>query len=305
MKLVQFIILILILSGSVSAQKEGAELESAYANLKAAEAKKDSAEVLKWSAATSEAAKKIMQAPKGVDQSAEEHKSAVDYAKQVDVYTEYSIYAAALGETDPQKVMKLTSALEERNPKSQYLLQMMPKYTASARQAGALPAAVATGVRAYSRGQLNEDLLLLMADQAMTQKNFDKSVEYASKTIELMQSQPKPETISDADWTKKKNTTTGLAYWMQGMSLINQNKLAAADKALRAALPLIKETEQLAGPALFQLGMANYKMAQAKKNKAQAAEAVAFFKQAASYKGIHTAQAVKNVAVVQKEFAIR
>lgn len=282
------------------------DIEAAYANLKASEAKKDSEGVLKWSEATSEIARKTVTEPKAADQSEEDYKHALDFAKQVDTYTEYSLYAAAVQETDPAKVMKLGDAIEKRNDKSQYIEMIMPRYSAVARQANAIPAAVAFGERAYQRGQYSEDMLLLMADQALqTGKEQAKVLQYSEKIIEVTGSKPKPEGVSDADWDKKKNVTLGLAYWMAGTTLSGQNKFAQADKMLRTGLPLVKDNEQLYGMALFHLGLSNYKMAQSSKNKAQIADAVSFSKQAAAIKGPLQAQAAKNVKVMQQEFGVR
>jgi tetratricopeptide (TPR) repeat protein len=282
------------------------DLDAAYANLKASEAKKDSDGVLKWSGVTSEIARKAPTVPKTAEQSDEEYKHAVDFAKQVDTYTEYSLYATALQEADPAKAIKLADALEQRNQKSQYIELVMPRYSASARQANAMPAAVAFGERAYKRGQFSEDMLLLMADQALQSgKEQAKVLEYSEKVLEIMGSKPKPEGVSDADWERKKNVTTGLAYWMAGTSLSAQSKFPQADKMLRPALPLVKDNQQLYGMALFHLGLANYKMAQASKNKTQIADAVSFSKQAAAIKGPLQAQAAKNVRVMQQEFGVK
>ncbi len=160
------------------------------------------------------------------------------------------------------------------------------------------------GERAFQRGQFSEDMLLVMADSELQKKNADKVVAYSDKIIEIM-NRSKPEGVSDADWEKKKTVTTGLAYWMSGTTLSGNNKFAEADKRLRSALPLVKDNEQLYGSALFHLGLANYKMAQASKNKAQIADAVKFSKQAAAVKGPLAAQAAKNLKVMQQEFGIK
>ena len=144
----------------------------------------------------------------------------------------------------------------------------------------------------------------MMADQALQQRQPDKAIQYSEKILEVM-NRPKPEGVPDADWEKKKSVTTGLAYWMAGTTLSGQNKYAQADKMLRQALPLVKDNEQLNGTALFHLGLVNYKMAQASKNKTQIADAVAFSKQAAATKGPLAAQAAKNLKVMQQEFGVR
>jgi tetratricopeptide (TPR) repeat protein len=200
--------------------------------------------------------------------------------------------------------MKLAEALEQRNPNSQYIALAMAKYSVAARQANALPRAIAYGERAYARGQFSEEMLLVMADHALQQKQPDKAVQYSQKVLEVM-GRPKPEGVPDAEWERKKSATTGLAYWMAGTTLSGQSKFAEADKMLRQALPLVKDNEQLYGPALFHLGLANYKMAQASKNKAQIADAVAFSRQAAAAKGPLAAQAAKNLKVMQQEFGVK
>jgi tetratricopeptide (TPR) repeat protein len=276
------------------------DIEAAYANLKSAEAKKDSEAVVKWSGVTAEIAKKVPSVPKREDQSDEEYKHSLDFASQVVKYTEYSIYASALQESDPAKVMKLAEALEQRNAESEYVLQIMPKYAMAARQANALPNAMAFGERAYARNQFNEDLLLLMTDQAMQQKNADKVATYSGKLIEVMSTKPKPEGVADADWEKKKNTTLGLAHWMAGITSAGQRSWGQADKSLRAALPYVKDNEQLLAPALFHLGLANYNMGRGK-SRQQMQDALAFMKQCAAMKSQYQGQAQKNVNVILKE----
>jgi len=67
---------------------DGSDLDAAYAALKASEAKKDADGIIKWSGVTSDIAQKTIAKPKTGNE--EEWKAAVDYAKQVDTYTEYS-----------------------------------------------------------------------------------------------------------------------------------------------------------------------------------------------------------------------
>lgn len=276
-------------------------LEAAYGNLKASEAKKDGEGILKWAGATSAIARKTAEAPKAADESDDDRKRAVDYAKQVDTYTEYALYAASLGEADPARTMKLVEALEKQNAASPYLLQAMPKYGVAARQANALPAAVQLGERAFARGQVHEDLLLVMADFYLNAKQSpEKVVQYSTKVTELLQSKPKPDGMSDADWDRKKTTTSGVAYWMAGTTLSTQGKHAEADKALRSALPLVKDNDQLTAGALFHLGLVNYQMGKGR-NAQQMAEAMKFMTQCAAMKSPFQGQAQKNLAVMKKE----
>jgi hypothetical protein len=281
------------------------DTDTAYANLKAAEKKQDPDAILKWSNATSAAARKTAGGSKPADLDDAAWKQTVDYAKQVDTYTEYALSAAALQTSDPNKVLLLTEALEQRNPNSQYLGQTLSKYAAAARQANQLEKAVAFGDRALARNQSNDDLLLLMADTALNRKQPDKVIAYTAKLIEISTAQQKPEGITDADWQKKRDTTLGLAHWMQGITYAGQNKFPQADKSLRAALPLIQNNPQLSGPALFYLGLANYKMAQAGKNTELIKDALRFSQQSAAIPGPLQGQAATNVKAIRSQYNVK
>ena len=108
------------------------DLETAHQALKAAEGKKDPAAVIKWAGRTSEAARKVAQTPKPKEEDeAEAWKTTVEHARQLDVYTEYSLYAAALQTADPKTRIQLIDALDQRNPQSQYMPQLAnPRFVA-------------------------------------------------------------------------------------------------------------------------------------------------------------------------------
>ena len=164
----------------------------------------------------------------------------------------------------------------------------------------AMAAGVAFGERSYARNQFNEDLLLGMADHYMTAKNAEKTLLYAGKLVDYLGSKPKPEGVSDADWKKKKNTMIGLGHWMAGTTYAQQKNLAQLDKLFRAALPYIKDNDQLLVSVLFQLGLANYQMGRGK-SAAMMADAIRFTQQCAAIKGPMQAQAQKNLTVMRKE----
>lgn len=271
-------------------------VELMHQTLKAAEAKKDAALILKWSGLTSQAALKAAAAPKpaGEDE-AEDWKRQVDYARQVNQYTEYSLYAAALQEPDPKKKIELFEALEQRNASSEYLPQGYAQWFLAYRQAGANDEAIALAEKVIATGQPDEDMLLVVAgDYLQKKKEPDKVLAYTAKIVEIMAAKPKPEALSDADWEKRKSAVLGLAHYMSGSLYFAQGKLAAADKELRAALPHIADPA-LKAEVLFNLGQANYKM-----EKAQ--DAANFFRACSGIKSRYQAMAAKNLAVVKSEY---
>jgi len=292
-----------IATGDKLLATDDADLDAAYNNLKAAEGLKDTAQTVQWAKTTSALARKTAATPKASEESEEDHKNAVESAQKTRLYAEYALSAAALRETDAARAMAAVDALYAENPKSQYLEPALPKYVYAARQANNTQAAVSLGEKAAAEGIVNEDLLLLMSDYYMNQKRDPaKVVAYTTRLADYMNTRPKPEGVSDADWQKKKSTTLGLAYWMLGTTYAaDSTKQAETDKALRAALPYIQGNEQLMGPALFYLGLTNYQMAKAAKGGPRMADAVKYMQQSASIKGPFQAKAQSNVAVMKKE----
>lgn len=281
------------------------DVESAYQNLKASEGKKDAEGVKTWSALTSRNAKKLVASQKPAGEDAEEFAKRVDYARQVDIYTEYSLYATALQlAAEPQKVAGLGEELERRNAGSQYLAQLYPPYFMALRQLNDSAKVAAVGERAFSKGMANEDMLLVMADFAMSQqKDTGKSIGYSNKLVEIMSSKPKPDGVSDADWDKKKAQMLGVGNWMSGVNYSSQQKWAEADKSLRAAMPYIKDNAQLLPAALFHLGLADYSLAKASKSKAQLREALGYTEQCAAMDSPLGQQAAQNAKVIRAEMA--
>ena len=71
-------------------------------------------------------------------------------------------------------------------------------------------------------------VLVFAANYNHDKKNNAQALAYSSKAIEVLQTKPKPEEISEADWEKKKQTMLGIAYWTQGVSYNDQKQYAQA-----------------------------------------------------------------------------
>jgi tetratricopeptide (TPR) repeat protein len=277
------------------------DLDAAYNNLKAGEGKADSDLVKKWSRATSVIARKIAAGPSTSD----EDKQSVDHAREVDTYTEYSLYAAALQATDPAKVADLFESLMERNAKSQYVGLLAGKYLTSLQQSGKADKAAAMAEKIVAAHPSNADALLIAADYSLQKNRTDKAITYASKVIEVLPSRPAPEGISAADWAKTKQAMVGRAQWIAGVGYGAENKFGPADKALRAALPALGGNGQLTATALFYLGLSNYQLGKTLGDKARTREGLKFFEQCAAIKSTVQDQALKNVRTIRGELGIR
>ena len=85
---------------------------------------------------------------------------------------------------------------------------------------------------------------------------------------------------------------------MIGNTYINQSRFSQADSALRAALPMLRHSDQSAAAILFYLGWANYKMD-------NFSEAVRFYKQCMAIGSQYQEQAIKNLTVIKNEQGIQ
>lgn len=94
---------------------------------------------------------------------------------------------------------------------------------------------------------LTQDAYLVVANAAMTAQQGDRAMAFARKSL-LAPKGAKPE------------QATGTAHYIIGIVAATKKDLPTADKELRAALPGIKGTPSLEGPAYYYLGEADYSL---------------------------------------------
>jgi hypothetical protein len=282
-----------LLGGSVLAFAQ--DLESSFQSLKDAEEKNDAALVKKLSAATSALAKQAIAEPAPA---AEEDKAGwtnrVSYAKEVEAYTEYVLYAVAV-KSPPATTVDLLATLEQANPKSKYLDQGYGNYLYALTQSGAAAKIPAVAEKALANFPDNLDLLMYLANHGMSGTYANRLVAAATKQTKA------PEGVPEADWEKKRTTALGQGYYISGVAAFGKSQWAIADKDLRAALPLIKGNDTMTSEALFELGVANYQFGKMTMNKAKILEGAKFSDQCAAMPGARAAQAWKNSAIMKTE----
>jgi tetratricopeptide (TPR) repeat protein len=272
------------------------DMDGAYFALKAAVEKNDIAQTKKWSARTSEAARKITSSAKPPADDDEKHQ--LEYAKEVDEYSEYALYVLAL-KAQPKDEVDLVDTLIKQNPKSQYLPEVANSYFAALGKAGegakACPAAARMAV------EKNAEAMLYAADCSWRGNKADAVVSYASKAAEAASTRTKREGVSDADWATQKAAIIGTASFYTGVGFTMEMRYGPANKALKAALPAIKGNSQLYAIALFDLGLANYQLGKPLGDKAQMREGLHYFQQSAEMAGPMQDQASRNAKLVLAE----
>src|SRR5580693_8387717 len=272
------------------------DMDEAYYALKAAVAKEDLAQTKKWSARTSEAARKVISTAKPATD--EDSKQQLEYNKQVDEYSEYALYVVAL-KAQPKDEVDLVDTLIKQNAKSQYLPEVATSYFAALSKAGegakACPAAAKMAV------DKNAEAMLYAADCSWRGNRADAVISYAAKASEAVGTRTKREGASDSDWAAQKNALLGSASFYTGVGYTMQMRYGPASKALKAALPAIKGNQQLYAIALFDLGLANYQLGKPLGDKAQMRQGLQFFQQSAEIASPMQDQASKNAKLVLAE----
>lgn len=291
-----------IVLAAVPALAAADDLDTALQSLKDAQSKKDAAQVKKLAADVYAAACEVTSTP--APQSADEKEAwsnRVENAKSAELYAEYALYTTAI-QSPPATLVDLIGALEQQNPKSKYLDEAYAPYLAAMAKNGA-PASkiLAVAEKALPNFPENEDLLLLLADNAMTRKQPDRALALANRLTAALNKHPKPEGLSAADWDRKRNSALGRGYWIAGLISGEKSQFAAADKNLRAALPLIKGSDAMTGPALFYLGMANYQIGKATLSKSRILEGAKFSEESAAIDSPYSDQARHNALVMKAE----
>lgn len=278
----------------------------AQGNLKAAEGKKDAALIQKWAVATSDAARRVVKSAKPSGEEEAKHWEAnVAYAKQVDTYCDYVLYAQATQATAPAEKIALAELLAARSPGAEYNQQLRGPLFVAYQQAGNLDKAQAIAEEELKKNDTNDDMLIFAAGRAYGKQEKAKAAGYVRRLIEIMAGKKAPAGMSEADWTKNVNLKLGVARWMLGMMAAGEQKWAEVDTQLRAALPLVKDNKELTAETLFHLGLANFKLGDPKGDKKRILDALQFNTQCAAIPGTYQAQARKNVAAIRGQYRIQ
>lgn len=285
MKLPALAVAALLIAGPLT--MTGQEMETALQSLKDAQSKKDVAGVKKLALETCALARKAAADPAPAGEAEKKEWTArVEYVKSVQEQAEYVLLTTAMA-AEPAQAVDLMGVLEQENPKSRYLNEGgYTTYFAALAKTGASAKVAPIADKALASFPNNETLLAVAADSALGKKQNARAGQLADR---LIASKPKSSAV------------LGHAYWISGSVAAESGKLFQADKNLRAALPLIKDSPAMMGSALFYLGLANYQLGKQTNSKARVLEAAKFSEQAASISGPNAEQASHNAQIMRTD----
>ena len=299
MKLFALSTIVLLVGAAAVARAQ--DLDASYQSLRDAQAKGDAAAVKKLAAETSALARKAAAeaAPEAADEK-EAWTKRVEYAKDIDVQTEYALFELAL-KSPPATMVDLLAALEAQNPKCKYLDQAYASYLYALSQAGQTAKITPVAEKALANFPENTDLLLVMVNTTFAANQQDRAQGYANRLVAAWGRKTKPEGVADTDFEKQKSMGLSRGYWVSGVVSGQKSQWGPADKNLRAALPYIKGNNAMVAPALFYLGLANYNLGKMTNSKAKVLEGAKFSDDCAAITSEYAQQAWKNSAQMKAE----
>lgn len=270
---------------------EPENLEAAKLSVKAAENKGNRDDIAKWADISWKVASLV--AAKG-------GKNAAD-AEQTKLYAEYSLFTIAQQTTDPAAQLELLNALVERNPKSPYVENIPLECFAIYKKLNQMDKALELADKTLAADPDNVDMLLAVSEYHFSrEEGREKVVPLTVHIVEVLEKKSRPESMSEEDWAKKKSSLLGTAYYMGGVASSLSGQYGRADQMLRAALPLITGDLTQEATSLYQLGAANYHLAD--KDPPRAKDALAFWRRCALIHSVFQSQAIKNADAVRSEF---
>ncbi|MDE3166036.1 MAG: hypothetical protein KGN36_09535, partial [Acidobacteriota bacterium] len=208
----------MLLAGPAAAP--AADINENYQKLQQAVAQKDAAQVKELALALYPQVTQLLAtpAPASADDK-EAWTSQMAWGKSVAGYAEYSLFAtgAAAAAAQPATTVDLIATLEGMNPKSKYLDEAYAPYLLALSKTGAAAKVPAIAEKALANFPENDDLLLILADNAMGKQQSDRAAAFATRLVAAVNRHSKPEGMSAADWDRKRNAALSHGYWIAGV----------------------------------------------------------------------------------------
>jgi hypothetical protein len=277
-------------------------LDDNYAQLKDTTTKREPDAVKKLALETSKLARAEAAAPQPTDAaSVADWKQRVEFAKQVDLYVEYSLASAAISTSDQDKMEDLVDSLLVLNPKSQYLTLCSSTYLAAMAQQGT-EKHLAAAQKLLNANANNEDALDALANGYVS-SSPDRASGYATRLLTVMKAKAKPEGVVEADWEKKKSIMLGDGYYISGATACAKSGWIECDRNLKLAVPYVNKDPRILGITYYYLGLANYQIGKVTGDRTKIQEGERFSEQSAAIASPMQQQAYKNAQAMKGELA--
>ncbi len=159
-------------------------------------------------------------------------------AQQTQLYAEYSLFTIAQQTTDPPRKLEMLISLQERNPKSPYAENVPAECFAIYHKLNQMEKALALADQTLAADPDNIDMLMAVSGYHFgREESKEKVVANMVHVVEVLGKKPRPDSLGEEDWAKKKSQVLGSAYYMGGVfsSVTGQYGRADCDVARVAA----------------------------------------------------------------------
>jgi hypothetical protein len=284
----------------------GADLEESYTKLKDAVAKKDADATKSAAAETLKLAKAAQTAAKPTEAEEVEHwKQTIDYAKDVESYTEYALgFVASQPGLDPAKAVDMIDTLIAQNPKSKFIDDIaVNSYLVALGKAGGA-AKQQAGMAKVIVGR-PDNTVALQALVDMSGSSPDRALSYANRLIAAIKAKSKPEGFSESDWEKQKNSALATGYFNAGYVYLQKQAWVDCDKNLKLAVPLLAGDQARLGIAYYGLGACNFNFGKMTNDRTRMQAGEKYSEQSAAIKSPMQTRAYNDVAAMKQALAGR
>ncbi|MCW5963863.1 MAG: hypothetical protein KIT83_07485 [Bryobacterales bacterium] len=278
-------------------------VRASAAALKSAEALGGKDAIIQWAKRSHEAAATLAAAPAPEDMEADAWEAEQTYAKQVAQYADYAHLLKASESTDASEVAAYASALRAISPQSEYLPAVIERQFVVGRASNNRELAVPAAEALTEMEKGNDETLLYLASVYLeTKQKQDKIVPYTDAALEKLAVKERPETVSEEDFKKQQDFSTGLAHWVQGLHHATGSLWQQANSSLRKALPYVGGNAAMQAAAYFYLGVANFEIGKRSKDHKEILDAVKFTELCAKMSSPYQAQARQNLTAIRSQF---
>lgn len=278
-------------------------VRASSAAVKSAEALGGRDAIIQWAKRSHEAAAALAAAPVPEDMEADAWEAEQTYAKQVAQYADYVHLLKATESTEAAEVAAYASALRAINPQSEYLPAVIERQFVVGRAANNRELAVPAAEALTEMEKGNDETLLYLASVYLeTKQKQDKIVPYTDAALKKLAVKERPETVSEEDFKKQQDFSTGLAHWVQGLHHATGSRWQQANSSLRKALPFVGGNAAMQAAAYFYLGVANFEIGKRSKDHKEILDAVKFTELCAKMNSPYQAQAKQNLTAIRSQF---
>jgi tetratricopeptide (TPR) repeat protein len=246
----------------------------------------------KWIAQTAAVAEHALKTP-----DPEMSKATAECGRNAMEAMQFEEYRKAVSNPNAAERIKALNEFVKNHPQTSHTNDIEIYQFLAYRELGNSAQALAAAEKIIAHDETRQDAMLLVAD-AYFKANRDPNrvLHLAKKTIELINAAEKPEGMSANDWTRSKVQNLTQLDYMIGFINFQDQHWEAVDQAYREALPNLTDPRARA-EVLSSLGWANYQLR-------RVSEAIRFYTECTAIPGPLQIMASKTLNSITAEYRI-